>query len=52
MAYSSKWEMTILEIQTFCTYPPQYLSNTLQQTYALLCLISHCFTLLFIVKIL
>ena len=48
MAYSSKWEMTILEIQTrdihtpTPTPPPPYTCPTLRQTYAWLCLISHC----------
>ena len=50
MAYSSKWEMTILEIQTrdihtptpTPTPPPPHTCPTLRQTYAWLCLISHC----------
>ena len=56
MAYSSKmgndqaWEMTVFEIQTrdMYTYPPPpphpttHTCPTLRQTYAWLCLISHC----------
>ena len=47
MAYSSKWEMTILEIQTRDIHtptptPPPHTCPTLRQTYAWLCLISHC----------
>ena len=44
MAYSSKWEMTILEIQTrdIHTTTPTHTCPTLWHTYAWLCLISHC----------
>ena len=47
MAYSSKWEMTVFEIQTRDVHilppaPPTHTCPTLWQTYAWLCLISHC----------
>ena len=43
MAYSSKWGMTILEIQTGDIHTPlPHTCPTLWQTYAWLCLISHC----------
>ena len=41
--YSSKWEMTVFEIQTRDTHtPPTHTCPVLRQTYAWLCLISHC----------
>ena len=43
MDYSLKWEMTILEIQTRNIHTPSpHNCPTLWQTYAWLCLISHC----------
>ena len=46
MAYSSKWEMTVFEIQTRDIHillpPPILVRPTLHQTYAWVCLISRC----------